>query len=65
VKTDFDQATNSTIAVTNILGQKIIDDKKSNAAKDLIYLDIPEKNQVIFVTVTTENGSRITKKLIY
>ncbi len=63
VKLNFDQSTKATISITNILGQKIIEDKNVNTAKETIYLDLLEKNQLIFVTVTTEN-SKVTKKFV-
>lgn len=59
----YDKAVKSTISVTNILGQKIVDSKTVNLSKDKIYIDVPEKNQVIFVTVRSENG-QVTKKMI-
>lgn len=63
VKFDLDQSTNATISVTNILGQKIVEDKAVHTSKETVYLDQLEKNQLIFVTVTTET-EKITKKII-
>jgi hypothetical protein len=65
VKTDFSQNTPVTITVTNILGQKIMDEKKVSMNTEMIYLDIAEKNQLLVVTVTEENGSYFTKKIVY
>jgi hypothetical protein len=63
VKFDYDKSVKSTITVTNILGQKIVDTKTVNLSKDKVYLNVPEQNQVIFVTVRSENG-QVTKKMI-
>jgi hypothetical protein len=63
VKFDYDKSVKSTISVTNILGQKIVDTKTVNLSKEKVYLDVPEKNQVIFVTVRSESG-QVTKKMI-
>lgn len=60
---NFDKATNATISVTNILGQKIIDNKKVNVSKETVYLDINSNEQLIFVTVETEN-EKVTKKFL-
>jgi hypothetical protein len=63
VKFDFDQATKATISVTNILGQKIIENKSLTVSKDVISLNIPDKNQLVFVTVTTADN-KVTKKIV-
>jgi len=63
VKFNFDKATKSTISVTNILGQKIVDSKIVTIDKEVVYLNIPEKNQLLFITVTTEDN-KVTKKII-
>ncbi len=63
VQYDFDAAKKSTISVTNILGQKIVDNKTLSATKDKVYLDIPEKHQIVFVTVTTDH-QKVTKKIV-
>lgn len=65
VQSNFEANTNATISVTNILGQKIMDDKKVNTKNEKIYLDIAEKNQMILVTVTTQDGLKITKKIVH
>lgn len=64
VKFGFDQTTKSTVTVTNILGQKLVDDKTLNANDDLLYLNLEAKNQLIFVTVTT-NNQKVTKKIVH
>jgi hypothetical protein len=64
VKFGFDQTTKSAITVTNILGQKLVDDKTLNANDDLLYLNLEAKNQLIFVTVTTDK-QKVTKKIIH
>lgn len=63
VEFDYDNSVKSTISITNILGQKIVESKSVNLGRDKVYLDIPEKNQLVFVTVTSENG-QVTKKII-
>jgi hypothetical protein len=64
VKLDLDKTTKTTISVTNILGQKIIADKIVNVSRETVYLDLIEKNQLLLITVTNENG-KVTKKLVH
>jgi len=63
VKFDFDKSTKATISVTNILGQKIMDNKSVTVAKDIVTLNVPEKHQLVFVTVTTADN-KVTKKIV-
>lgn len=63
VNFDFEKTTNANIIVTNVLGQKIIDTKKVKTSKDKIYLDLNTSEQLIFVTVETEN-EKVTKKFL-
>ncbi|MFO0356795.1 MAG: hypothetical protein ACK50A_07565 [Sphingobacteriaceae bacterium] len=63
VNFDFEKATNANIIVTNVLGQKIMDTKKVKTSKDKIYLDLNTSEQLIFVTVETEN-EKVTKKFL-
>lgn len=64
VNLNFDKTTKSRISVTNILGQKIIADKLVNTQNDSVYLGLEAKNQLIFVTVETDNN-KVTKKVIH
>lgn len=63
VKFDYDKATKSNISVTNILGQKVIDDKSLTTVNDKVYLNLDPKQQLVFITVTTDN-KKVTKKVI-
>lgn len=63
VNFDFEKSTNANISVTNVLGQKIMDTKKVKTSKDKIYLDLNTSEQLIFVTVETEN-EKVTKKFL-
>jgi len=63
VKLNYDKATKSTISVTNILGQKVIDSKSVTVDKDVVYLNVPEKHQLLFVTITSDNN-QVTKKIV-
>jgi hypothetical protein len=63
VNFDFEKSTNANIIVTNVLGQKIMDTKKVKTSKDKIYLDLNTSEQLIFVTVETEN-EKVTKKFL-
>ncbi len=60
---DFNKATNANILVTNVLGQRIMDTKKVKVTNDNIYLDLNVSDQLIFVTVETEN-EKVTKKFL-
>ncbi len=60
---NFPQTTNATISVTNILGQKLMNDKVVNTKEEQIYLDLNTTEQLIFVTVKT-NSERVTKKFV-
>jgi len=60
---DFEKTTNANITVTNILGQTIMNTKQVKASKDKIYLDLNTTEQLIFVTVETEN-EKVTKKFL-
>ncbi len=63
VKLNYDKTIKSTISVTNILGQQVIDSKSVTVDKDVIYLNVPEKNQILFVTVTSDDN-KVTKKIV-
>ncbi len=60
---DFKNTTKANITVTNILGQKIMDTKKVKVTNDNVYLDLSVNDQLIFVTVETEN-EKVTKKFL-
>jgi hypothetical protein len=60
---DFKNATKANITVTNILGQRIMDTKKVKVTNDNVYLDLNVNDQLIFVTVETEN-EKVTKKFL-
>ncbi|MDP3556783.1 MAG: hypothetical protein Q8T03_05370 [Bacteroidota bacterium] len=64
VNLNYDKATKTKISVTNILGQKIIDSKNVTTQNEKVYLGLQAKNQLIFVTVETENN-KVTKKIIH
>ena len=64
VNLNFDKTTKTRISVTNILGQKIVDNKLITTQNDKVYLGLEAKNQLIFVTVETENN-KVTKKIIH
>lgn len=59
----YPNVTDATISVTNILGRKVISDVKVKTDKETVKLDLPINNEVLFITVTT-NENRITKKLV-
>ncbi len=61
---NFDKTTKARISVTNILGQKIVDSKKVTAQNETVHFGLEPKNQLLFVTVETENN-KITKKIIH
>ena len=60
---DFKKSTNANIIVTNVLGQRIMDTKKVKVTNDNVYLDLNVSDQLIFVTVETEN-EKVTKKFL-
>lgn len=60
---DYDAPTDATISATNILGQTLMAPKKVKASKETMYLNIAGNDQLIFVTVET-NNNRITKKIL-
>ncbi|MEO6303783.1 MAG: hypothetical protein ABIP51_11495, partial [Bacteroidia bacterium] len=64
VNLNFDKNTKTRISVTNILGQKIIENKLLNTQQETVYLGLESKNQLLFVTVETENN-KVTKKVIH
>ena len=64
VNFNFDKTTNTRISITNILGQKIMNDKNLSVQSDSVYYGLEAKNQLIFVTVEAENN-KITKKIIH
>lgn len=63
VKFDYDKATKSTISVTNILGQKVIEDKSLTTINDKVYLNLDPRQQLVFVTVSSDN-QKVTKKVV-
>lgn len=60
---DFSKTTNANIIVTNVLGQIIMDTKKVKVTNDNVYLDLNVNDQLIFVTVETDN-EKVTKKFL-
>jgi hypothetical protein len=64
VNLNFDKTTKATISVTNILGQKIVQDKVVNTQNESVFFGLEAKNQLLFVTVETDNN-RVTKKIIH
>lgn len=60
---DYDAPVDATISVTNILGQTIMTPKKVRASKETTYLNIAGNDELIFVTVET-NNNRVTKKIL-
>lgn len=63
VNLSFPNVTDATISVTDILGRKVISDIKVRTDKETVKLDLPVNNEVLMITVTT-NEDRITKKLV-
>jgi hypothetical protein len=63
VKFNFDKSTPTSISVTNILGQTVVENKNLTADKDVVYINVPEKQQLLFVTVSTET-QKVTKKIV-
>ncbi len=64
VDLNFDQTTKAKISVTNILGQKIVSNKVVTTQNETVRFGLEPKNQLLFVTVETENN-KITKKIIH
>jgi hypothetical protein len=60
---DYDAPVDATIYATNILGQTIMTPKKVRASKETTYLNIAGNDELIFVTVETQNN-RVTKKIL-
>lgn len=60
---DFAKSTDAKINVTNILGQTIMNTKNVKVSKDKVRLDLNTNDQLIFVTVETEN-EKVTRKFI-
>ncbi len=64
VNLNYEKSLKTKISITNILGQKIVDDKTVTTEKETVYLNLQQKNQLLFITV--DNGiEKVTKKLIY
>ncbi len=64
VDLNFDKNTKATITVNNILGQTLISPMQVETSVDKFYLDLNAKEQIIFVTVTT-NEKRFTQKIFH
>ncbi len=64
VDLNFAEMTKANISVTNILGQKIVENKKVTTQNETVHFGLEPKNQLLFVTVETENN-KITKKIIH
>ena len=64
VDLNFDKTTVAKISVTNILGQKIVENKKVTTQNETVHFGLEAKNQLLFITVETENN-KITKKIIH
>ncbi|MDX2173720.1 MAG: PKD domain-containing protein [Bacteroidota bacterium] len=61
VQLNFDLFTKTEITVTNILGQVITSKKIVVADKTKYYLNVPENEKIIFVTVEANNQKQTTK----
>ncbi|MBK9285183.1 MAG: hypothetical protein IPM51_12855 [Sphingobacteriaceae bacterium] len=59
----FPAQTEALISVYNILGQKIIKDKKVVTTKETVRLDLPSNNEILIISVKT-NDRTVTKKLV-
>lgn len=59
---NFDEVVDAEISVTNILGQKIAT-KKVSTDKEKVYIQVPENEKLVFVTVKAGNNSQ-TKKIV-
>ncbi len=60
---NFAEQSDAKITITNILGQKIVADKKVSVKNERVYIDANLNDNLIFVTVETAN-ERITRKFI-
>lgn len=61
VQLNFDAFTKTEITITNILGQVITSKKIVVADKTKYYLNIPENEKIIFVTIEANNQKQTTK----
>lgn len=64
VDLNFDKTTKANISVTNVLGQKIVDNTSVTTQNETVHFGLEAKNQLLFITVETES-SKITKKIIH
>jgi hypothetical protein len=64
VNLNFDKTTKAKISVTNVLGQKIVENKVVTTQNESVFFGLEAKNQLLFITVETDN-SRVTKKIIH
>ena len=64
VNLNFDKTTKAKISVTNVLGQKIVENKIVNTQNESVFFGLEAKNQLLFITVETENN-KVTKKVIH
>lgn len=64
VELTFDKNTKATITVNNILGQALLSPMQVETTTDKFYLDLNAKEQIIFVTVAT-NEKRFTQKIYH
>lgn len=63
VQFNFEESTDATIAVVNVLGQEIMNRIETRAGKQLVKIDAPSGiNGIHFITVTV-NGSQFTDKI--
>lgn len=60
----FEKNTKATISVNNILGQVLISPMNVETTSERYYLDLNAKEQIVFVTVTT-NEKRFTQKIFH
>ena len=64
VELTFDKSTKATISANNILGQVLITPMQVETTTDKYYLDLTAKEQIVFITVTT-NEKRFTQKIFH
>jgi hypothetical protein len=64
VNLNFDKTTKAKISVTNVLGQKIVENKIVNTQNESVFFGLEAKNQLLFISVETENN-KVTKKVIH
>lgn len=64
VELAFDKMTKATISASNILGQTLITPMSVEAVSDKFYLDLNAKEQIVFITVAT-NEKRFTQKIFH